>query len=321
MFPKKMQFLALFSFSVLASVSLLQADGLPATVKYEVGPGDVLTISVVGVGDLDHVSRVSNSGKIHFPHLGVISVDSMTLIEIAKMIEDDLREREIVRDPTVNVEVNQARSRPVYILGEVLMPGQFVINERMFVLDLLTLAGGRNDVASGVGYLYRRRKDQSAGIDAAAESGAKMVESTMDEAIPIYFDKLFEGTEEVGNVELVAGDVLYVPERRQEFFYVVGDVFSPGQQEIPVGERVSATRALGMANGPTKTAKLRKGVLAWKTEDGSFEHRDVDLRAILQGDDEDFTLRPGDILFVPGSAAKSLAMGMLNAVPGFALQN
>lgn len=309
--------------AVLALVTCslaLAAQDLPSRVKYKIGPGDVLTVTVAGIDGYDSVCRVSNSGKIHLAHIGVLKVDSMSLEEVETTVAEEFKKRDLLRDPVITVEVNQSRAQPVYILGEVMLPGQFIINERMFVLDLLTLSGGANEVASNVGYLYRRRQDQSKSAEAADEPGAETVESTMDEAIPIYFDKLFEGSEESGNIELQAGDVLYVPVQRKKFFYVVGDVHSPGQLEIPFGETISATRAIGMAAGPTKTSKLRKGILAWKTEDGSFDHRPVDLRAILEGKEEDFTLNSGDILFVPGSAVKSLAMGMLNAVPGFAFQ-
>ncbi len=288
--------------------------------KSTLGPGDVIKLVVDGVDELSTTCRVSNSGKIHVPRLGVIRVDDLTLAELGHKVEERYREREILREPVVVVEILQARARPVYILGEVLMPGQFVINDRMTVLDLLTLSMGLNEVASDVGYLYRRRADQSASAQAAAEPGAEMVESTVDEAIPVFFDRLYEN-DGLGNVELVPGDVLYVPVRRPKFFYVVGDVNAPGQIELPQDEEVSATRAIGMASGPLKTAKLRKAILAWKSEDGSFEHRMVDLRAILEGKQEDFLLEEGHILFVPGSTSKTLALGMLNAIPGFALQN
>ena len=310
----------LTALALAASFCAFGEQDIPSRVKYRIGPGDVITVSVVGIEGFDSVCRVSNSGKIHLPHVGVLSVDSLALEELEQQVAEEYKKRNLLRDPVITVEVNQSRAQPVYILGEVMMPGQFIINERMFVLDLLTLSGGANEVASNIGYLYRRRQDQSKSAEAANEPGAEIVESTMDEAIPINFDRVFEGTEEAGNLELQAGDVLYVPVQRKEYFYVVGDVYGPGQQELPFGEKVSATRAIGMASGPTKTAKLRKGILAWKTEDGGFEHRPVDLRAILDGKEPDFYLNPGDILFVPGSAAKSLAMGMLNAVPGFALQ-
>ena len=312
---------ALAALLACGSFPLAAASDTPFTAKYTVGPGDILTIDVVGMKGFTVSCRVSNSGKVHVPRLGILKVDSLTLSEVGRKIEEEYKSREMLRDPTVTVEVHQSRARPVYILGEVMMPGQFVINEKMNVLDLITLSGGMNEVAGEMGYLYRRRTDQSASAEAAAKPGVEFVESTVDEAIPIYFDRLYEGTEEVGNIDLVAGDVLYVPERVEKYFYVVGDVVSPGQQMIPPGEKVKITRALGMASGPTKTSKLRKGILAWRTEDGSFDHKQVDLRAILQGEEPDFEVNPGDILFVPGSAAKSLAVGMLNAIPGFALQN
>lgn len=297
-----------------------EAQAPPVRPDYQIGPGDLISYSVLGLEDFSAVTRVSNSGRIHAPHLGIVKVAGSSPGELAQQLESELLSRGLVRSPHVQVSVEEVRARPVYILGEVMNPGQFVITDRMFVADLISLAFGFNEVASPVGYLYRR-KDVSAlpSEPTGGVEGGETAESILDEAIPIVFDELYSDGDV--NIELQGGDVLYVPERTRQYFYVIGDVFGAGRIEMPEEGTVYATRALGMANGPMKTAKLKDSVIVSRLEDGSMSYDTVDLKKILKGEAEDFVVRPGQIIFVPGSVTKTLGQGLLNAVPGMVLLN
>ena len=41
----------------------------------------------------------------------------------------------------------------------------------------------------------------------------------------------------------------------------------------------------------------------------------MDFQAILQGRQPDFEVRPNDVVFVPGSNAKTLGYGLLTSIP------
>ncbi len=294
------------------------AEGPSARPNYQIGPGDIIEYSVLGVENFSATSRVSNSGRIHAPHLGIIEVAGATPKELEQQLETEMKDRGLVNDPHVRVSVVEIRARPVYILGEVMNPGQFVITDRMFVSDLISLSQGFNEVASPVGYLYRRKEVAAVESDPATVAAqGTTVSSTIDEAIPIDFEKMYADSEL--NMELRGGDVLYVPERTIQYFYVIGDVYGPGRLELPEGGPVFASRALGMANGPLKTAKLKDSMVVTRLADGSLSYETVDLKKILKGEAEDFVIQPGQIVFVPGSITKSLGQGLLNALPGMAV--
>ena len=283
----------------------MQGEQALAPVGYRVGPGDLLSLGVLNVPALGLTTRISNSGKIHVPYLGIIRVNDLTTSQIESMVAEMLRTRGLVNEPWVTVRVDEYRSQPVYILGEVMLPGQFVMTREMFLTDLVTLGGGFNDVASPVGFLYRRKTD--AGL-------LPPEESPTDEAIPIDFQALNEGTKPELNYRLQAGDVLYVPQRRVDYYFIVGDVRKPGYYEKAAG-LVLASRALAMAGGPLKTAKMSKGFLVRFDKDGSRKELPVDFDAILRGRKPDVQVEPNDIVFIPGSAAKTFGYAMLNAIP------
>lgn len=316
--PARMIGAALVSVVLLAATTA-QAQPAPAasaspTVSrdYRIGPGDLLSVSVSGLNELGHSSRVSNSGKIHVPQLGILKIAGLTTGELEILIAKLLRDRGLVNNAWVSVRVDQYRAQPVYVLGEVMTPGQFVIKDEMYLVDLITLAGGFNEVATPVGYLYRRK------------DGAGLLpdgEVPTDEALEIDFTALNEGTRPELNVKLRGGDVLYVPQRRKEYFFVVGDVNVPGHFEFPANVKaLPLTQVVAKAGGPLRTAKMSAGVLVRFNPAGGREEMKVDFKAILEGRQPDLDVRPNDIVFIPGSSAKTLGYGLLGALPGVASQ-
>jgi polysaccharide export outer membrane protein len=287
------------------------SDDTDKTRDYRIGPGDVLSISVFGLNDFDQEIRVSNSGKIHIPHLGVLRVNSMTASQLQNVIAQNLIQKNLIKDPWIQVRIVEYRAHPVYILGEVMQPGQFLMKDEMYLTDLISLSAGFNDVAGPVGYLYRYviNDPDSPGEDTP----------TTEEAIPIDFQQLFDGSEPELNMKLRGGDVLYVPQRQQNFFYVVGDVQNPKAFEVPFGKQILVSQAIAQAGGPLKTAKLGKGLLLRYDNNGIRQDKQVDFNAILKGSMPDFPVMPDDIIFIPGSSAKTLGYGLLDVLPRVAL--
>jgi polysaccharide export outer membrane protein len=275
---------------------------------YHIGPGDLLGIGVSGLHQFTRSVRVSNTGKIHLPYVGVIHTADLTSAELEAMIARLLRDKGLVRDPWVTVRIEQYRAQPVYILGEVIQPGQFVIKDEMYIIDLITLAGGFNEVATPVGFLYRRQN---------SNAGVPEGEAQPDEAIEIDFNALNEGTRPDLNMRLRGGDVLYVPQRRKDYFFVVGDVVRPGAFELRSDEpAVLTSQAVSRAGGPGRTAKATNAVLVRRAPDGGRLEIPLDLKAVFQGKQPEHLVQANDIIFVPGSTAKTLYYGLLGTIPG-----
>jgi polysaccharide export outer membrane protein len=116
-------------------------------------------------------------------------------------------------------------------------------------------------------------------------------------------------------LELRGGDVLHVPLRHPESFFVVGAVQRPGKLEIEPRQPVLVSQAIAMAGGLQKTAKSGDGLILRYDEAGARQELRADIGAILRGKAPDFLIKPDDIIFVPGSATKSLGYSMLNLVP------
>ena len=283
---------------------------------YRLGPGDLLEITVFGVTDLTQVTRVSSSGSISLPFLGKIKVEDLSTAELEDALTEKIDEQKLIRDPQVTVFVKEYRSQPVYVLGAVNQPGQYMVTHQLRLLDLITMAGGLDAKRNGDYILLQRKGSGRATSGEAGGSGS----STGNQSQPVQIDikRLLERGDMSLNVTVRGGDVIQVPERKIEVFYVVGEVGRAGAFELPKeSEReVLATQALALAGGPMKTAKMGSGLLIRYNQGGQPQREKVDFGAILKGKKPDFSLRPNDIIFVPGSNMKTLGYGLLGIVPG-----
>jgi polysaccharide export outer membrane protein len=291
-----------------------------------VGPGDLLSIYVSGVTAFDQSTRISNSGRIHVPYVGIILVAGLTTVEMEVEIARLIEERELIKVPAVRVRVEDARAQPVYVIGAVSLPGQFVITTEMYLLDLLGKAGGLQPAADAKAFVYRQTITQPH-VDVRLvdwttvppveppEAMSAKHKPLQPETIEIDLEALSAGSRPELNLRLQSGDVLYVPTRRARNFFVVGDVITPGTYTLPRYGTITAAQALIYAGGPMPTAKTSKGFIMRHDEKGERQTLEFDFREILQGKEPDIVVQTDDIIFIPTSNVRTIGIGLLNLMP------
>ncbi len=114
-----------------------QSVGQPA---YQLGAGDEIRIAVFGLDALTNTYVVGDAGTISLPMVNEIPVKGRTTREVEAMIATELRDKDVVKNPSVSVQV--MKYRPFFILGEVQRPGQYPYVPGMSVLTAVSIAGG-----------------------------------------------------------------------------------------------------------------------------------------------------------------------------------
>lgn len=125
-----------------------------------IGPQDLLVISIVGDPSLQTEYRVSSSGSIQFPYLGLVRVGGLTPDELKAHLEE-LLSRDHYRNPEVIVTVREYRPQYVRVLGAVNRPGLVDIrgDRRMDILDVIAASGGTTRLARNrVEYTHRGQR-------------------------------------------------------------------------------------------------------------------------------------------------------------------
>ncbi len=114
-------------------------------------PG-VTSMPVTNGGTSDNVASyvVDSFGDIQFPVLGTLHVGGMRRSQIAEYIQDELKKRNLVKDPIVVVDF---LNHSVTVLGDVTKPGRVTFDkDRYTIIDAiadagdLTIQGKRTDV-------------------------------------------------------------------------------------------------------------------------------------------------------------------------------
>jgi polysaccharide export outer membrane protein len=177
---------------------------MPGASAQTLKSGDNLSISVLQDSKLDRNVVVDPSGEIAFPLAGHIRARGLTPQALENILKAKLKGN--YKDENLDVTVAVANSpkdipeddlKPkVFITGEVVRPGSYVVRQPTTLMQAIALAGGIGPFAAKQRIQVRRR---GAGGD---------------ETIFMFNYKAYEaGADLEGNIRLRAGDVIMVPER------------------------------------------------------------------------------------------------------------
>ncbi len=127
--------------SALALLVTLLGLGLPlaraAGSDYEVGPGDVLKVVVVGQAELTSSFTVDTEGMVNLPILGKVKASEHTTLELERKLTTLLVDGQFLKRPQVTVTVAEFGSQKVFVAGEVQKPGQYALRAERTLLVLL----------------------------------------------------------------------------------------------------------------------------------------------------------------------------------------
>jgi polysaccharide export outer membrane protein len=256
------------------------AVGVPQGTRpgdYEIGPGDILKVIVIGQAEMTGNFAVDPQGMVNFPILGKIKASQHTTLELERKITTLLADG-ILRRPQVTVSVAEYGSQRVFVTGEVQRPGRYPLKADR---TLLALLGDVGALGSNVGHevivvrppaatgpaLPPTEPPESPRAPAGAAKGAESPKGEDEapavappasvpglpfvapgsEVFRISLLELQSGNPE-RNIELKAGDTVYFPKAAQ--VYVMGSVARPGPYRFQEG--LTVLQALTLAGGVTE---------------------------------------------------------------------
>lgn len=245
---------------------------------YQVGPGDVLEVSVEGRPDLSRLPTVQTTGVIFYPLMGEVKVADRSVADVAAQLTT-LLVKEGVTGP-VRVRVREYHSRSVFVAGEVNRPGRKALRAGGRLIDALVDAGGFSAAASGEVIVQRR--------DGAFEDGTSTRRFRFEPQGPT--DQHRQGLALV----LRPGDVISA--RQRQYVRISGEVERPGRYMLAEG--MTLTQALEAAGGLTRYGSPKVRLERAKPAEGEPGNLEVDTRSVRSGESPDPALRPDDALSV-----------------------
>ncbi len=113
---------------------------------YRIGQNDLLEIKVFQAEPFNRNVRVSSSGYISMPLIGLVEAGGLTALELERLIATKLEEK-YMREPQVSVFISEYTSQRVTIEGYVKTPGVYVLKGRTTLMQALAMSAGMDPVA------------------------------------------------------------------------------------------------------------------------------------------------------------------------------
>ena len=119
---------------------------MATTGDYQIGPEDVLDISVWKNAELSRKVPVRPDGKISLPLVNDIQAAGLTPTQLRQQLATKLAE--FGPAPEVSVVVAEVQSNQVAVVGAVKTPNRFTLRSPATVLEMIALAGGLTEFAN-----------------------------------------------------------------------------------------------------------------------------------------------------------------------------
>jgi len=172
------------------ATALANSNALDTATEYQIGPEDVLDISVWKNPELSRTVPVRPDGKVSLPLLNDFQAAGLTPSSLREQLVSRLSD--FVPTPEVSVIVREVHSRKVAVVGAVKTAGRYELKSPMTVLEAIALAQGFTDFAA---------RDR---IVVLRQSGGTTTR------IPFNYRKIADGAEQE-NFFVRPGDIIVVP--------------------------------------------------------------------------------------------------------------
>ncbi|MDD4900072.1 MAG: polysaccharide export protein [Candidatus Omnitrophica bacterium] len=202
--------------------------------KYTLGPDDVVDISVLRHQEFSGVYPVNQEGKIQYKFVGDLEVTGMTKTQLEAKIKEIISS--YVINPEVNVTITEFKSKVIYILGEVGQPGKFYMRSESIPVREAVVQAGLPTLAAAMRRCLLITPDKSG----------------KPKSRPVDLYAVLYGGDLKKNVEMVPGEVLYVP---ATVMAKIVRVISPVTQTVGVA-----------ASGPNEAQTGRSAVTSLVTK-------------------------------------------------------
>lgn len=304
----------------VAVTRLQDADTLHTISRHEytIGADDELEVSIFARKfsedtDLEEVT-VRDDGRIYLSLLGEMAAAGLKVSELREEIAR--RAQVFVKDPFVQVTVTGFNSQRATIFGEIGGGGggggagggraiQVPLQGPTRLVDLLT---------ADVMITGQPAVNTLSSPNPLADLSNIIVTRRTGERYRVNLNAYLFGVDHDANLEIVDGDLIFVPALQNNRVFVLGEVMSQGV--VPIGLGLTAAEAVARSGGFTNIAR-RNSVKLVRGGLGNPELIDVPVWDVAKRGhrEEDVYLRNGDILFIPRSPIGSLNILLTQILP------
>jgi polysaccharide export outer membrane protein len=283
--------------STTANAAAAVPSAAPTNAKsYILGAEDQITVRIFAAGDIpDKPVQIDNDGTVTLPMIGSVHAAGLTV----EQLQDNLvtAYKKYFKDPQVTVQVNDFRSQPVSVAGNVTKPGVVQLRGNRNLMEVIGQAGGLRADAGDSVLITRNLSEGPIPV-----AGAFTDPTGKYSVAHINIRSIMSGKDPEGNIQIKPHDVITIP--RARLIYVLGNVGRPGGYVMNENETMSITQALALAGGWSKAAALGSARILRAEGGPNREQIPANVKKIMENKAPDLQMRPDDILYIPNSMGK-----------------
>lgn len=248
--------------------------------------GDTIEVDLLGSLEYDWRGKADDTGNITSLPYPNLSISTLCRTEAEVAAEIAAAYSQFIRNPQIVVRVlDRSTRQPAVLFGAVRTEQRFLIQRAVRLNEIVVLAGGITDSASGAVTIMR-----PAYYSCAAHNQSQ----PKTDFITVKLADLMAGKADA-NPLVRTGDVITVQEAAP--VYVIGGVAAP--QRVLFREGLTLSRAVASAGGLSRSGDAAKITVFRRAGGGSpSEIIEADLEQIKRKKADDVSLQPFDIVEV-----------------------
>ncbi len=271
--------------------------------------GDLIDVDILGSDEYDWRGKITPEGFLDGIEFTADSVYG--LCQTGEQIAAEIVKSygKFLKDPKIVVTILDRSRRPLSTLyGAVRLPQKFELRRKVFLTELIVLAGGFTEKASGEIRIFRqpdascvtklqRDREISDSKKNTSEGFVKIKQGNGSKIINIKISDLLNGNEDA-NPRILYGD--FVTVFSAEPIYVIGGVVNP--TKISERTELTVSRAIDSAGGLTENADAKR-VTVFRREAGKIRVIKIDLTLEEGENSGSFILKAYDVVDVAESGS------------------
>lgn len=246
--------------------------------------GDIIDIDIDSGFEFDWRGGIDPEGNLEgiTPYGDLLPAVCKTESELAVAVQDRLKT--VLREPRARVRIIDRSNRAVAILeGSIRTATRFLISRDVRLLELIVMAGGLTDDASGD--IQHFRPD--------ALNCEKGTSGNPSQFTNIRITDLVAG-KQTANPLIRSGDIVSI--QTADEIYVIGGVENP--RSLSARTQLTVSRAIAASGGISKRSDGK--VVIYRRDQNETKLIEADLNAIAAGSADDVPLKAFDIVDVRG---------------------
>lgn len=222
---------------------------------YLIGQDDILEVSIPELNENDVLRtlrvQVMSSGEVHLPLVGAVKVGGKNLLHAQTAIVNAYQQG-FFNSPKVSVTLAEKAVVSVVVLGKVSSPGVVLLpRQENDIAHAIAQAGGLAEDAADTIEVHRSPREFPTPVSDEAYSAIETFPKLARPPSPVPQQTISEPARVIkiplrgelpagfnhNDIVVETGDVIVVPSRRNEVFYVVGNLNNNNLVRFTAGER------------------------------------------------------------------------------------